>query len=195
MGTALESVVYAHPGVDVSFAQIDRLSLEPALAYTHPDYPQVVALDASLRDALDELLDRVIHLGLSVFHADRSLLLMADPDGDLKVLELVLQGMNKKVDANAEDRKGGAGHVDAEVLFQPMSLTSGSHMGPGTWAVVTTTSMELMCLESSACWAAFSSSVSSRAYPPSPVASATDSSLRNWAPSDSACSLVSLRTS
>jgi dipeptidyl aminopeptidase/acylaminoacyl peptidase len=52
INTAQETVVYAHPEVDVSFAQIDRRSLEPALAYTHPDFPQVEALDPSLRDAL-----------------------------------------------------------------------------------------------------------------------------------------------
>ncbi len=53
IATAEETVVYAHPDVDVSSAQINRRSLEPALAYTHPDYPQVEALDPSLRDALD----------------------------------------------------------------------------------------------------------------------------------------------
>jgi dipeptidyl aminopeptidase/acylaminoacyl peptidase len=53
IATAQETVVYAHPDVDLSFVQIDRRSLEPALAYAQPDYPQVEALDPSLRDALD----------------------------------------------------------------------------------------------------------------------------------------------
>jgi dipeptidyl aminopeptidase/acylaminoacyl peptidase len=53
IATAQEILVYAHPEVDVSFAQIDRRSLEPALAYSHPDFPQVEALDPSLRDALE----------------------------------------------------------------------------------------------------------------------------------------------
>jgi dipeptidyl aminopeptidase/acylaminoacyl peptidase len=52
IATAKETVVYAHPDVDVSFAQLDLRTLEPALAYTQPDYPQVEALDPSLRDAL-----------------------------------------------------------------------------------------------------------------------------------------------
>jgi len=26
-------------------------------------------------------------------------------------------------------------HPEAEILLQPMSLTAGAHMGPGTWAV------------------------------------------------------------
>jgi dipeptidyl aminopeptidase/acylaminoacyl peptidase len=50
--TGNEAVVYAHPGVDVSAVQFDRRTLEPALAYTQPDYPQVEALDPRLHDAL-----------------------------------------------------------------------------------------------------------------------------------------------
>jgi dipeptidyl aminopeptidase/acylaminoacyl peptidase len=50
--TAEETVVYAHPEVDVSRVQFSRTSLEPLLAYTQPDYPQVVALDSSLREPL-----------------------------------------------------------------------------------------------------------------------------------------------
>jgi len=53
--TGKESVVYAHPEVDVSAVQFDRRTLEPALAYTQPDYPQVKALDPRLHAALQAL--------------------------------------------------------------------------------------------------------------------------------------------
>jgi dipeptidyl aminopeptidase/acylaminoacyl peptidase len=52
IATGNEAVVYAHPEVDVSAVQFDRRTLEPALAYTQPDYPRVEALDPSLHDAL-----------------------------------------------------------------------------------------------------------------------------------------------
>ena len=50
--TGNETVVYAHPEVDVSAVQLDRRTLGPALAYTQPDYPRVEALDPRLHDAL-----------------------------------------------------------------------------------------------------------------------------------------------
>ncbi len=53
IATAKQTVVYAHPDVDVSFAQLDRHSLVPVLAYIYPDYPQVKALGPGLRDVLD----------------------------------------------------------------------------------------------------------------------------------------------
>jgi dipeptidyl aminopeptidase/acylaminoacyl peptidase len=52
VATGNETVVYAHPDVDVNHVQISRATLEPALAYTQPDYPQVEALDPSLRELL-----------------------------------------------------------------------------------------------------------------------------------------------
>src|SRR5207302_1743711 len=48
---------------------------------------------------------------------------------------------------------------------------------------------------SSRCWAAFSASVSSRAYPPSPSAPLPASSSRTCAPSDWTCSPTAPRTS
>ena len=51
----------------------------------------------------------------------------------------------------------------AFMLRTASAVTSRGGRRPGTWAVVMTTSMELMCPLSSACWAAFSSSLSSRA--------------------------------
>jgi hypothetical protein len=38
------------------------------------------------------------------------------PNGDLDVLELVLQGMNAEVDESAEERKGGSGHLGKMLL-------------------------------------------------------------------------------
>jgi hypothetical protein len=55
--------------------------------------------------------------------------------------------------------------------------------------------IEPMTSYSAACWAARSSAVSSRAYPPAPVASIVDLSFTNCAPRLSACSRVSGRTS
>lgn len=67
--TAQETVIYAHPDVDVSFAQIDRRSLEPVLVYTHPDYPQVEALDPSLHDTLKAFRNKG-HAGIYVSSVD-----------------------------------------------------------------------------------------------------------------------------
>ncbi len=75
------------------------------------------------------------------------------------------------------------------------AVTRTGGLRPGTWAVVITTSIAAMTPLSSACWAARSSAVSSRAYPPAPVASIAVLRVTNWAPSDSACYLVSGRTS
>jgi dipeptidyl aminopeptidase/acylaminoacyl peptidase len=47
-----EQVVYAHKDVDIGNVQFNRDTLEPALAYTHPGYPQVFALDPSLEKDL-----------------------------------------------------------------------------------------------------------------------------------------------
>jgi len=38
------------------------------------------------------------------------------PEGDIEVLELVMQGMNAEVDEAAEERKGGAGHLGKMLL-------------------------------------------------------------------------------
>jgi hypothetical protein len=38
------------------------------------------------------------------------------PEGDIDVLELVLQGMNAEVDEAAEERKGGSGHLGKMLL-------------------------------------------------------------------------------
>ena len=64
---------------------------------------------------------------------------------------------------------------------------------PGTAAVQTITSMVLRCSPRRRCCSARSSSVSWRAYPPSPAALTPRS--RNLPPSDSICSRVSGRTS
>lgn len=69
IATAQETVIYAHPDVDVSFAQIDRRSLEPVLVYTHPDYPQVEALDPSLHDTLKAFRKKG-HAGIYVSSVD-----------------------------------------------------------------------------------------------------------------------------
>ena len=58
----------------------------------------------------------------------------------------------------------------AAIAFSASSVTSSGGLRPGTWAVVMTTSCRAMCPASSACWACRSSSVSARAYPPSPAA-------------------------
>ena len=50
------------------------------------------------------------------------------PNGDIALLKEVMAGANKEVDENAEERKGGAGHIgkcffsanDAHVRFQPL---------------------------------------------------------------------------
>jgi len=52
LSTGKERVVYARNDVDIGFVQFNRDTLEPALAYTHPDYPQVSALDPSLEKDL-----------------------------------------------------------------------------------------------------------------------------------------------
>jgi hypothetical protein len=38
------------------------------------------------------------------------------PNGDLEVLQYVLEGMNAEVDEGAEERKGGAGHIGKMLL-------------------------------------------------------------------------------
>ena len=81
------------------------------------------------------------------------------------------------------------------ILPTASAVTRTGGLRPGTWAVVITTSMPPMTSLSSACWAARSSAVSSRAYPPAPVASMVVLSLTNFAPRLSACSRVSGRTS
>ena len=52
VATGTETVVYAHPEVDVNHVQISPTTLEPVLAYTQPDYPHVEALDPALRELL-----------------------------------------------------------------------------------------------------------------------------------------------
>src|SRR5512142_1408902 len=74
------------------------------------------------------------------------------------------------------------------------AVTSSGGRRPGTCAVAMTTSKRAICATSSACWAACSSAVSARAYPPSPSAGATET-CRNLAPTDSICSRVSGRMS
>ncbi|PXF44225.1 hypothetical protein BWQ96_06006 [Gracilariopsis chorda] len=39
------------------------------------------------------------------------------PDGQWDLMDSVLEGMNKEVDPNADDRKGGAGHIGKCLLF------------------------------------------------------------------------------
>ena len=50
VATGKETVVYADPDVDVNHVQYSRTTLEPVLAYTQPDYPQMEVLDPSLRE-------------------------------------------------------------------------------------------------------------------------------------------------
>ena len=54
IATGKETLVYEHPDVDISFVHFNQRSLQPALAYTQPDYPHVEALDVSLSDALNQ---------------------------------------------------------------------------------------------------------------------------------------------
>lgn len=50
--TAKETVVYEHPEVDVNSVFISPLSLQPALVYTQPDYPDIKVLDPELQKTL-----------------------------------------------------------------------------------------------------------------------------------------------
>lgn len=52
VSTAKETVVYEHSEVDVSFVFINPDSLQPALAYTQPDYPDVKVLDPALQKTI-----------------------------------------------------------------------------------------------------------------------------------------------
>lgn len=54
--------------------------------------------------------------GMSVFGCHYFLTSMIEPQGEMKYLELCMEGANKKVDPNAEDRKGGAGDI-AKIFF------------------------------------------------------------------------------
>lgn len=56
VSTGQEQLIYSHPAVDVSSVQINRNTLEPALAYVQPDYPEVVAVDPALQADLERLL-------------------------------------------------------------------------------------------------------------------------------------------
>eukprot|EP00178_Gracilaria_changii_P014719 TRINITY_DN412_c0_g3_i1.p4 TRINITY_DN412_c0_g3~~TRINITY_DN412_c0_g3_i1.p4 ORF type:complete len:215 (+),score=53.45 TRINITY_DN412_c0_g3_i1:87-647(+) len=42
---------------------------------------------------------------------------LESPSGQWELMDAVLEGMNKEVDANADDRKGGAGHIGKCLLF------------------------------------------------------------------------------
>lgn len=67
--TGQETVVYADPRVDLSFVQIDSRTLAPALAYSHPDYPHVEALDPALARSLAVFRDQG-PVGIYVTSAD-----------------------------------------------------------------------------------------------------------------------------
>lgn len=54
--------------------------------------------------------------GMSTFGSHFFLTVMDAPEGDIEMLKLCLEGANKEVDPNAEDRKGGAGDL-AKVFF------------------------------------------------------------------------------
>ncbi len=83
----------------------------------------------------------------------------------------------------------------AAIALIASSVTSSGGRRPGTWAVVMITSCRTMWPVSSACCACRSSSVSTRAYPPSPAACPTEVSSMKVAPSDSTSVLVCGRTS
>lgn len=51
--TARESVVYAHPSVDVQYALISQVNHMPVLAYAQPDYPHIEVLDHTLHDVVE----------------------------------------------------------------------------------------------------------------------------------------------
>lgn len=50
VATGNETVLYAHPEVDMNYVQISPTTLDPVLAYIQPDYPQAEVLDPSLRE-------------------------------------------------------------------------------------------------------------------------------------------------
>ena len=50
--TGKETLVYAHPKVDVGHVEVSRRQQLPVLVYSQPDYPHVEALDPALRDVV-----------------------------------------------------------------------------------------------------------------------------------------------
>lgn len=122
VATAKETVVYAHPRVDLDHVTLNQQTLKPMLAYTQPDYPQVQALEPSLQAILDEFRSND-PVGIYVSSIDDSQqMLTIDVNNDREVAFYLHDRRHAKT--TLLGKRASAAFADSLTDMQPISFKS-----------------------------------------------------------------------
>jgi len=120
--TARETVVYEHPNVDVTYAQFNQQTLDPALVYTQDGYPQVTALDSSLNMYLDQFRNKGPS-GIYVSSIDDSQQrVILDVNDDREVAFYYLDRRSGKT--TLLGKRESSEYADALATMKPVSYTA-----------------------------------------------------------------------
>jgi DegV family protein with EDD domain len=96
----------------------DMLHMKPIISPTAEGAKKV----GVVRDHNDQLRFAIRKLGVSIKKGSKAFMMLQYSDNRSWVEETVMKEVKRR-------------YPFAEVMLQPLSLTSGAHMGPGTWAV------------------------------------------------------------
>lgn len=92
---------------------LQRFTQEQAPAPTKVDKEKEKAIKAALKEGGKKGQDLC---GMSTFGVHFFCAAMETPQGDMEMMRYVMEGMNKEVDPEAEERKGGAGDLGKLLL-------------------------------------------------------------------------------